>query len=166
MILIGLTIILYALVAWLMLTAWQRRDGTLGLSLQAASREILHLLPRLALGVIGSGFIAKALPQDQIVGFFGSGSGILGVALAALAGALTPGGPVVGFALGAAALKAGAGLPQVMSFVTGWSLYTLNRMLIWELPFMRSWFVRLRILVSLPFPFITAGLVYLALQWR
>jgi uncharacterized membrane protein YraQ (UPF0718 family) len=166
MILIGLTIILYALVAWLMLTAWQRRDGTLGLSLQAASREILHLLPRLALGVIGSGFIAKALPQDQIVGFFGSGSGILGVALAALAGALTPGGPVVGFALGAAALKAGAGLPQVMSFVTGWSLYTLNRMLIWELPFMPSWFVRLRILVSLPFPFITAGLVYLALQWR
>ncbi|MFY8040243.1 MAG: hypothetical protein ACOVN4_11330 [Bosea sp. (in: a-proteobacteria)] len=166
MILIGLTIILYALVAWLMLTAWQRRDGTLGLSLQAATREILHLLPRLALGVIGSGFIAKALPQDQIVGFFGSGSGILGVALAALAGALTPGGPVVGFALGAAALKAGAGLPQVMSFVTGWSLYTLNRMLIWELPFMPSWFVRLRILVSLPFPFITAGLVYLALQWR
>jgi uncharacterized membrane protein YraQ (UPF0718 family) len=166
MILIGLTIILYALVAWLMLTAWQRRDGTLGLSLQAATREILHLLPRLALGVIGSGFIAKALPQDQIVGLFGSGSGILGVALAALAGALTPGGPVVGFALGAAALKAGAGLPQVMSFVTGWSLYTLNRMLIWELPFMPSWFVRLRILVSLPFPFITAGLVYLALQWR
>lgn len=166
MILIGLTIILYALVAWLMLTAWQRRDGTLGLSLQAATREILHLLPRLALGVIGSGFIAKALPQDQIVGFFGSGSGILGVALAALAGALTPGGPVVGFALGAAALKAGAGLPQVISFVTGWSLYTLNRMLIWELPFMPSWFVRLRILVSLPFPFITAGLVYLALQWR
>ena len=166
MILIGLTIILYALVAWLMLTAWQRRDGTLGLSLQAATREILHLLPRLALGVIGSGFIAKALPQDQIVGLFGSGSGILGVALADLAGALTPGGPVVGFALGAAALKAGAGLPQVMSFVTGWSLYTLNRMLIWELPFMPSWFVRLRILVSLPFPFITAGLVYLALQWR
>ena len=163
MILIGLTIILYALVAWLMLTAWQRRDGTLGLSLQAAPREILHLLPRLALGVIGSGFIAKALPQDQILGLFGSGSGILGVALAALAGALTPGGPVVGFALGAAALKAGAGLPQVMSFVTGWSLYTLNRMLIWELPFMPSWFVRLRILVS---PFITAGLVYLALQWR
>jgi uncharacterized membrane protein YraQ (UPF0718 family) len=166
MILIGLTIILYALVAWLMLTAWQRRNGTLGLSLQAATREILHLLPRLALGVIGSGFIAKALPQDQIVGLFGSGSGIPGVALAALAGALTPGGPVVGFALGAAALKAGAGLPQVMSFVTGWSLYTLNRMLIWELPFMPSWFVRLRILVSLPFPFITAGLVYLALQWR
>jgi uncharacterized membrane protein YraQ (UPF0718 family) len=133
---------------------------------KAATREILHLLPRLALGVIGSGFIAKALPQAQIVGLLGSGSGVLGVALAALAGALTPGGPVVGFALGAAALKAGAGLPQVMSFVTGWSLYTLNRMLIWELPFMPSWFVRLRILVSLPFPFITAGLVYLALQWR
>jgi uncharacterized membrane protein YraQ (UPF0718 family) len=164
MILLALTILLYAIVAWLMLTAWQRHDGTLKLSATAATREVLHLLPRLALGVIGSGFIAKALPQDQIVGWFGAGSGLLGVTIAAIAGALTPGGPVVGFALGAAALKAGAGLPQVVAFVTGWSLYTLNRMLIWELPFMPPWFVRLRVLVSLPFPFIAAGLAALVLS--
>ena len=165
MILIALTALLYGIVAWLMLTAWQRHDGSLKLSLNASAREIIHLIPRLALGVIGSGFIAKALPQDQIIGWFGSGSGALGVSLAALAGALTPGGPVVGFALGAAAFKAGAGLPQVTAFVTGWSLYTLNRMLIWELPFMPPWFVRLRILVSLPFPFVAAGLTALVLAW-
>lgn len=159
MILLALTIFLYGIVAGLMVTAWKRHDGTLRLSLQAATREVLHLMPRLALGVIGSGFIARALPQDQVIGWFGAGSGVLGVVLAALAGALTPGGPVVGFALGAAALKAGAGLPQVMAFVTGWSLYTLNRMLIWELPFMPPWLVRLRILVSLPLPFVTAALV-------
>ncbi|MGL4438411.1 MAG: hypothetical protein ACRCUE_04005 [Bosea sp. (in: a-proteobacteria)] len=164
MILLALTLLLYAIVAWLMLTAWKRHDGTLKLSVSAASREVLHLLPRLALGVIGSGFIARALPQDQIVGWFGAGSGVLGVTIAAIAGALTPGGPVVGFALGAAALKAGAGLPQVVAFVTGWSLYTLNRMLIWELPFMPPWFVRLRIIASLPFPFIAAGLAALVLS--
>jgi uncharacterized membrane protein YraQ (UPF0718 family) len=163
MILLALTLVLYTIVAWLMLTAWRRHDGTLQLSVNAAMREVLHLIPRLALGVIGSGFIAKALPQDQIVGWFGSGSGLLGVTIAAIAGALTPGGPVVGFALGAAALKAGAGLPQVVAFVTGWSLYTLNRMLIWELPFMPAWFVRLRVIASLPFPFIAAGLAALVL---
>ncbi len=165
MVLLALTVILYAIVAALLMSAWRRHDGTLQLSLTAATREILHLLPRLALGVIGSGFMAKALPQDQIVGWFGSGSGLLGVTLAAMAGALTPGGPVVGFAMGAAALKAGAGLPQVMAFVTGWSLYTLNRMLIWELPFMPPWLVKVRLLVSLPFPFITAGLVAAVLSW-
>lgn len=159
MILLGLTLLLYGIVAWLMLTAWERQDGTLKLAATAATHEVWHLIPRLALGVIGSGFIARALPQEQIIGWFGAGSGLGGVTLAALAGALTPGGPVVGFALGAAALKAGAGLPQVIAFVTGWSLYTLNRMLIWELPFMPRWFVKVRLVASLPFPFIAAGLV-------
>lgn len=165
MILLLLTLFLYVVVATLMVIAFRRADGTLSLSLTSALREVLHLMPRLALGVIGSGFIARALPQDQIISLFGAGSGVSGVALATLAGALTPGGPVVGFALGAAALKAGAGLPQVMAFVTGWSLYTINRMLIWEVPFMPAWFVRARVIASLPLPFITAGLTALALAW-
>ena len=66
----------------------------------------------------------------------------------------------MGYSLGAAALKAGAGVPQVMAYVTGWSLYTLNRLLIWEVPTMPAWFVRVRILVSLPFPFIAAALAH------
>lgn len=160
MILLALTLFLYGLVAWLLLIAWRRADGSLQLSLSAASREVLHLLPRLALGVIGSGFLARALPQDQIVGWFGSGSGLWGVTLAAIAGALTPGGPVVGFAIGAAALKSGAGLPQVMAFVTGWSLYTINRVVVWELPVMPPRFVAIRMLASLPFPFLAAGLTW------
>jgi hypothetical protein len=84
-----------------------------------------------------------------------------GVTLAAFAGALTPGGPVVGFAMGAAALKAGAGLPQVAAFVTGWSLYTMNRVAVWELPTMPPRFVLTRVLVSAPFPFMVAGAVAL-----
>jgi hypothetical protein len=162
MILIILTGALYAIVAGLLATAWRRGDGSLALSTRAAFREIAMLVPRLAVGVVGSGFLAKALPQDQIVGLFGADTGAWGVVLAAVAGALTPGGPVVGFALGAAALKAGAGLPQVVAFVTGWSLYTLNRVIVWELPLSPWWFVRLRLLVSLPLPFIAAGLVALA----
>ncbi len=164
MILLALTILLYAIVAWLMLTAWRRGDGSLGLSVRTAMHEVLALIPRLFVGVVGSGFIARALPQEQIVGLFGAGSGLLGVTLAALAGALTPGGPVVGFALGSAALKSGAGLPQVMAFVTGWSLYTINRMLIWEIPFMPGWLVKVRVLASLPLPFITAALVSLVMS--
>lgn len=161
MILLALTALLYAIVGWLMLTAWRRGDGTLALSLKATLREVLHLLPRLLVGVVGAGFLARALPQDQIVQWFGQGSGLSGVTIATIAGALTPGGPVVGFAVGAAALKAGAGLPQVAAFVTGWSLYTINRMLVWEIPFMPGWLVRLRVLASLPMPFIAAGLIAL-----
>lgn len=161
MILFVVSALLYAIVAGLMLAAARRNDGTLSLSLSVAVGEVLHLLPRLALGVIGSGFIAAALPQEAVIAWFGEGSGLTGVTAAAIAGALTPGGPVVGFALGAAAFKAGAGLPQVVAFVTGWSLYTLNRLVVWEAPFMPRDVLWLRVAVSLPFPFVAAGLTAL-----
>lgn len=161
MIILLLTLTLYVIVGWLMLIAYRRHDGTAKKALVMTSEEFLHLLPRLAFGVIGSGFIARLMPQDLIIDWIGPRSGLTGLAIASLAGALTPGGPVVGFALGSAAIKTGAGLPQVMAYVTGWSLFTLNRVLIWEIPFMPAWFVWLRVLVSLPMPFLVAGLVML-----
>jgi uncharacterized membrane protein YraQ (UPF0718 family) len=161
MIILILTLTLYAIVGWLLLIAYRRRDGSAQKALVMTSEEFLHLLPRLAFGVIGSGFIARLMPQDLVIAWLGPQSGVEGLAIASLAGALTPGGPVVGFALGSAAIKAGAGAPQVIAYVTGWSLFTLNRVLIWEIPFMPAWFVRLRVLVSLPIPFFVAWLVML-----
>lgn len=161
MILLVLTIVLYLLVAVMLGLAARRRDGSARLAIERATREFLHLLPRLAVGVLGSGFLARAMPQEVVTAWLGPDSGIFGVVLAAIAGGLTPGGPVVGYALGSAALKSGAGLPQVMAYVTGWSLYTVNRMLIWEIPTMPASVVKQRILVSLPLPFIIAGLTWL-----
>ncbi len=157
MILLALTILLYSIVATMLLVAWRRQDGSARLALDAGLREFIHLLPRLAVGVIGSGFLAKALPQEAVTSWLGAESGLLGITLATIAGALTPGGPVVGYSLGSAALKAGAGLPQVMAYVTGWSLYTVNRMLIWELPTMPRQAVWQRVSLSLPLPFIIAA---------
>jgi uncharacterized membrane protein YraQ (UPF0718 family) len=157
MILLALTILLYSIVAAMVLTAWRRHDGSARIAIEAGLREFVHLLPRLAVGVIGSGFLARALPQETVTSWLGGDSGLLGITLATIAGALTPGGPVVGYSLGSAALKAGAGLPQVMAYVTGWSLYTVNRMLIWEFPTMPREAVWQRVIISLPLPFIIAG---------
>lgn len=162
MIILALTLFLYAMAAALALVAWRRRDGTLASALRETWRDFVHLMPRLLVGVLGAGFIARLLPQDMVIGWFGPGSGPVGLVLASIAGALVPGGPVVGFAMGAAALKAGAGVPQVVAFVTAWSLYTLNRVLIWELPVMNARFVWMRAAISLPFPFIAA---YVAALW-
>ena len=161
MIILILTLTLYAIVGWLLLIAFRRQDGSANRALVMTSEEFLHLLPRLAFGVIGSGYIARLMPQDLVISWLGPQSGFTGLAIASIAGALTPGGPVVGFALGSAAIKAGAGYPQVIAYVTGWSLFTLNRVLVWEIPFMPAWFVRLRVLVSLPIPFFVAWLVML-----
>jgi uncharacterized membrane protein YraQ (UPF0718 family) len=158
-IVLAFTVFLAAIALGLLSIAHRRRDGTAEAGLRDAALDLWYLMPRLAVGVIGAGFIARAMPQDLVLQWLGPSSGAGGVITAALAGALTPGGPVVGFALGAAALKAGAGLPQVMAYVTGWSLYTINRVLVWEVPTMPMRFVLIRMAVSLPFPFVIAGLV-------
>jgi len=133
--------------------AWDGvRDGTV---------DFLRLIPRLVFGVIGAGFLAEVLPQELIISWFGPDSGILGLTIATIVGCATPGGPVVGFAIAATALKSGAGAPQVIAFVSAWSLFALQRLLMWELPVMDQKAVWVRIAVSLPLPFLAAAIAML-----
>ncbi|HEY1311249.1 MAG TPA: hypothetical protein VGF02_09885 [Pseudolabrys sp.] len=120
--------------------------------------EFIRLLPRIGAGVVGSGFIAEVLPKALVASWIGPGSGFLGVLLATIGGALTPGGPVVGFSIGAAALKGGAGAPQVIAYSTAWALYAIHRLVIWEVPMMPPRVVWLRAAVSVPLPFIAAAI--------
>jgi len=74
-----------------------------------------------------------------------------------MGGALTPGGPVIGFSVGAAALKGGAGAPQVIAYSTAWALFAVQRLFLWELPVMPQRLVLLRLAASLPLPFLAAA---------
>jgi hypothetical protein len=123
-------------------------------SLRFGVRDFLALLPRIALGMIGSGFIAEMLPSQLIPVSLGPETGTLGLVFASVLGALTPGGPVVGFALATAALKSGAGVPQVIAYTIAWALFALPRVVIYEIPSMPPRVVWLRVAVSLPLPFL------------
>ena len=131
---------------------------------RAGVLEFIRLLPRIGAGVIGSGFIAEVLPKAWLRPGSARSSGLLGVVIATLGGALTPGGPVVGFSIGAAALKSGAGAPQVIAYSTAWALYAIHRLVIWEVPLMPARVVWLRAAVSLPLPFIAAALAMMLAQ--
>jgi uncharacterized membrane protein YraQ (UPF0718 family) len=155
------TAALWIIVAALALGVARRSGPLLRESTRDGTGEFLRLVPRIAIGVLGSGFIAAALPQDTVAYWLGSASGITGIVLAILAGAMTPGGPVVGFAIAAAALKGGAGAPQVIAYSTAWALYAFPRLLSYELPIMPARVVWLRVVASLPLPFLAAGLAML-----
>jgi len=155
------TAALWIIVAALALGVARRSTPLLRESTKEGSVEFLRLVPRMAIGVLGSGFIAAALPQDFVVAWLGSSSGVLGIALAGFAGAMTPGGPVVGFAIAAAALKGGAGAPQVIAYSTAWALYAFPRLLTYEVPILPARVVWLRVIASLPLPFIAAWLAML-----
>jgi uncharacterized membrane protein YraQ (UPF0718 family) len=118
--------------------------------------DFVRLLPKIMLGVVGSGFIAEVMPANLTGDWLGPESGFVGVMIAVVAGAFTPGGPVVGFSIGAAMLKSGAGAPQVIAYVAAWALYAVQRIFVWELPIMPRRLVWLRWVATLPIPFLAA----------
>jgi hypothetical protein len=152
-----INILLWVMVAVLALTAAVRSKALFREGAKEGARDFVLLLPRIMIGVVGSGYIAAIMPQDLITTWIGPNSGILGITIATLAGALTPGGAVVGFSVGAAALKGGGGAPQVIAYTTAWSLYALTRLINWEVAMMPPRVVWLRAAVSIPLPFL-AGL--------
>ena len=151
-------IFLWSSVAAVGLIALSRGRAVLTASVRDGSMDFINIMPRIALGVIGSGYIAAVIPQEIIVGWLGPNSGWLGVFAAAIAGAATPGGPVIGFSVGAVALKAGGGMPQIVAYVVAWALFAFQRLLLFEIPFMPARFVWFRAAVSLPIPFLAAAI--------
>src|SRR5262249_47261374 len=151
-------IILWASVAGVGYIAWRRGPKVMTASLREGSWDFINIVPRIAVGVIGSGYIAAVIPQEIITGWLGPNSGWLGVATAVVAGAATPGGPVVGFSIGAVGLKAGGGPPHVVAYVSAVAVFAFPRLLLWEIPFMPARFVWFRAAVSIPFPFLAAAI--------
>ena len=109
------------------------------------------------IAIYGAGYIAALLPQEVVGRWLGADSGAVGLGIAVLGGAFTPGGPVIGFSIGAAALKGGAGTPQVIAYTLSWALFAAQRLVIWELPVMPPRLVWVRVVASLPLPFLAAG---------
>ena len=147
-------LMLWVLVAVLALTAAVRSKALFREGATEGARDFVLLLPRIMIGVVGSGYIAAIMPQNMITTWIGPNSGILGITIATLAGAITPGGAVVGFSVGAAALKGGGGAPQVIAYTTAWALYALTRLINWEVAMMPARVVWLRAAVSIPLPFL------------
>jgi hypothetical protein len=159
---VAVVIFLWLIVVVLGFVAIMQSRALFRAALKGGAVDFLRLLPRLTIGVLGSGFIAEVMPQALIAQWLGPGSGIAGTAIAAIAGALTPGGPMIGFAIGVAALRSGASAPQVIAYMTAWALFALHRVFLWEMPMMPARVVWLRVLASIPLPFLAAWIAMLA----
>jgi uncharacterized membrane protein YraQ (UPF0718 family) len=154
-------IILWGTVIAVGFVVWRRGPKVMTSSFREGTMSFISVVPRIALGVLGSGYIAAVIPQEIITGWLGPDSGWTGVLTAVIAGAATPGGPVIGFSIGAVAMKAGGGAPQVLAYVVAWALFAFQRLLLWEIPFMPARFVWFRAAVSLPLPFLAAAIAML-----
>jgi len=71
---------------------------------------------------------------------------------------VTPGGPSAAYSLLAVLAVSGADRGPLVTYITAWALLGMQRILIWDVPFMGPEFAILRFVVCLPLP-IVAGLI-------
>lgn len=79
--------------------------------------------------------IEVMLPRGLVERWLGVGSGFKGIAVATFAGAFTPGGPFVSFPLVLALYRAGADWAPLVTYITSWSILSVARTLVFEIPF-------------------------------
>ncbi len=116
------------------------------------------MLPKMAAGCLIAAFVTRLLPREVVARVVGGESGLLGILIAMVMGAVLPGGPLTIYPVAGAFLLLGADIGTAVAFITAWNLLGYNRALIWELPFFGPEFVGWRIVLALPLPII-AGLM-------
>jgi len=127
-----------------------------------AARQFVRVLPRLVCALIAAGFLGKLIPGAFVGSLIGPESGARGILIASAIGGFTPGGPIISFPTVVVLSEAGAGLPQMVAFLTAWSVFAFHRVLVYESTLMGWRFAATRLFSSLALPPLagfTAGLV-------
>ncbi len=125
----------------------QHREG-----LKIAWSYVVNMFPRMIMAILLSGFFSATVPPEIVADWLGKESGIPGIFFASLLGGITPGGPLICFPMVVVLYNAGAAIPPLIAFLTGWSLFSFHRVITYEIPIMGARFAVVRILSSLLFP--------------
>ena len=115
-------------------------------------------MPRVVIALSIASLVWFILPRDRIAGLVGSESGLKGLLIATAAGTITPGGPASAFSLLAAFAASGADRGALVTYITAWGTMGLQRVLVWDVPFLGAEFTLLRFVLSIPLP-LRAGLI-------
>lgn len=119
---------------------------------------LLNLLPRVFVAIGIAALIWVLLPRDKVSSLVGRESGLKGLAIATAAGTITPGGPSSAYSLLAVLAVSGADRGALIAYITAWATLAVQRILIWDVPFMGAEFAMLRFGACLALP-VVAGLI-------
>ena len=140
---------------------WLLGPETFFATLHGDLTVLVEILPRIAAAMVIAGFVQVLVPRQAVARALSEEAGFKGVALAAGAGVVTPGGPMTSFPIVNALHAAGSGRSALVAYLTSWSVLGMQRILTWEVPLMGADFALLRAVVSLPLPFIAAAMARL-----
>jgi len=144
----------------LTIIAWRRSPTLVRGAYRNALLRFLEILPRIGFALLTAGFISQIVPADVIGHLIGYESGLKGILIGALVGGLTPAGPIVSFPIVLVLLASGGGFPQVMAYLTAWSVFAFHRVMIYEIPLMGVRFVMIRLAASAFLPVLCGLLIW------
>ena len=120
------TIVMGALALILSIIAYSKGQHVTGVKTGLAM--IIQILLLLVFAFIVAGMVKALLPHELLSSWIGKDSGIKGIFIGTIAGAIAPGGPYVSLPLAAGLLRAGASMGTMVAFLTAWSLWAAGRL--------------------------------------
>ncbi len=120
----------------LALMGWRHRQAEPGHREIAVRgwRQMRPLLVRIPIALLAGSFLAMLIPRELVAGLLGEASGMQGILIATVLGAIMPGGPMITFPIALALIGAGTGMAQMVTLITAWSVLALHRVIAFELP--------------------------------
>lgn len=122
------TIIMTVFALSLLILGYLKGEGQHITGLKNGLNMTLSILPLLIAAFLVAGMVQVLIPTEMISRWVGAESGMKGIWIGTLTGAIAPGGPYVSLPLAAALLKSGAGVGTMVAFLTGWSLWAVSRL--------------------------------------
>lgn len=151
------TVVMFVIAVALFIIATLQGEGKNVAGLKSAWTMTGQIIPLLVFAFIIAGLVQNILPRDVMSKWIGEGSGMRGILIGTLSGAITPGGPYVSMPIAAGLLKTGASMGTMVAFLTSWSLIAVARLPL-EVGIMGWRFTLIRTISVLIFPPI-AGLL-------
>lgn len=108
--------------------AYSKGPDVAATGLKISSKMFIEITPILVFAFILAGLVQVLIPQELLTKYIGAESGFKGIIIGSIAGAFAPGGPYVSMPIAAAFLKSGASVGTMVAFMTGWSLWGINRL--------------------------------------
>ena len=123
--------------------------------------EIILILPAV---MVLMGLFAVWVSKEMVVKYLGKTSGIKGVFLAILFGALPPGPLYVAFPLAAGLLKKGARISNIIIFLSAWGCIKIPQEMV-ELQFLGLKFMATRLILTVIFVVIMGVSIERIIEW-
>lgn len=145
-------LVMVAVLVVLLAIAYHRDPHLVFDAAKAGGGLFFKIFPMLVLAFFVAGLVEVLLPRDLLLGWVGKESGLRGLFVGTVLGAITPGGPFIHFPIVASLFRAGADVGPLVAYVSAWALIGINRVIIYEIPLLGPEITFVRLGCSFMFP--------------